>query len=88
MVYASNDQIDPGQECAAPAPVEAEPSINLQTLLSGWGAESDTDEQASEPPRTSFFELPMLEQLRHQPYHSIELAGSFDLKPLVNDHRA
>jgi ATPase family associated with various cellular activities (AAA) len=88
MVYASNDQIDPGHERSAAPPVDAEPSLNLQTLLSAWGAESDPDEPPSEPARTSFFELPMLEQLRHQPYHSIELAGPFDLKALVNDHRA
>ncbi len=30
----------------------------------------------------------MLEQLHRQPYHSIALDGPFDLKALVNDHRA
>jgi hypothetical protein len=88
MLYANTDSIDPGQECRAAVPVDAAPNPMLQALLSAWGCESDVYESPLEPPRASFFELPMLKQLHRQPYHPIAVDGPFDLKALVNDHRA
>jgi hypothetical protein len=88
MLYATTDSIDPGQECRAAVPVDATPNPMLQALLSAWGCESDVYESPLEPSRASFFELPMLEQLHRKPYHSIAVDGPFDLKALVNDHRA
>ena len=35
----------------------------------------------------NFFNLPLLEQLHHRPYHLVKLRGSFDLATLVQDHR-
>src|SRR5881296_3721360 len=37
---------------------------------------------------TGFFKVPMLDQLRRQPYHCVELEGSFNLKALAGAHRA
>ena len=35
----------------------------------------------------NFFNLPLLEQIHHRPYHLVRLRGSFDLTRLVQDHR-
>ena len=86
MISANTDSIDPGQECRAAVPVDAAPNLKLQALLSAWHIEGDADEPPLEAPRASFFELPVLEQLHRQPYHSIVVDGPLDLKALVNDH--
>jgi hypothetical protein len=35
----------------------------------------------------NFFNLPLLEQVHHRPYHLVKLRGSFDLARLVQDYR-
>jgi len=51
-------------------------------------SQSDPDEEPLEKPRVSFFELPLLDHLRSQPCHLVEMSGLFDLKALLTDHGA
>lgn len=70
-----------------------EPSPDLETALFGQHESLDglcdlaslwRMMQAGE---VNFFNLPLLEQLHHRPYHLVRLRGSFDLATLVQDHR-
>jgi len=47
----------------------------------------DLDESSSDKSSASFFELPVRDHLRREPYHQIMLPGPFDLKALLADHR-
>jgi hypothetical protein len=87
MANANADKTDSAADCCAAVPLDAAPSPALQTLLSAWGGGGEHDEQPSDPPRPSFFVLPVFEQLHRQPYHSIVVHGPFNLKELLNDHR-
>lgn len=88
MAYANTDKTDAALDCCATVAVDTAPSLALQALLNRWGYGCDHDQPPLDPPRPSFFELPMLEQLDRQQYHSVVVEGPFDLKALVHDHRA
>jgi hypothetical protein len=40
-----------------------------------------------DPNDATFFNLPLLEQLRHRPYYRIALSGKFDLEKLLHENR-